>query len=359
MTVWLSLGLVQSAHAGCDKELKALGAAQGAAVATAFQTLSTCDRKAAEEAFAPSIKRTGDVDSLAALVRFAIDAGLTSQAQGALELVPDFAAREETARLLGGWCTEDAAIATFLVGLDDALKDRAFVGWSGALRTCDAPALLEDLEAAAGAPPAQAFDDKYATIIDLYASKRRAAALPVLETAAGKAASGGPFSNIVDAMVKSVTPDGIGTSPSDADKAALVAALGRIGEGIEPAAVREIADALVGIGDMAAAGKLLPKLYPDRVQEGGVFLYGLAAVESCNDKSMVHYVVVEDRASRWAITSDAEAQAKIFKPKLKCEAGPEVKLTPEPLKKSSEAAEWAATLSEGAKVKSYKTVVLP
>lgn len=353
--VWL--WVLASAYAACDKELKALSAAEGPAVAGAFKTLAGCDAKAAGEAFAVAVKRTGDVESLAGLVRTAIDAGLTEQAHGALELVPDFPAREETARLIGGWCEEDAAIASFLTGLHDATKDRLFIGWSGALRTCRAPQLTERLEALAAAPPGQAFDDRYATVVDLYATKHKSAALGTLEKAAVAAAKGGPFSAIIDAMVKSVTPEGIGGKPSDADKASLVAALMRVSDNLEPDAVREITGALVGLGDTESAGKLLPKMYPDRLNDG-VFLYGFASIERCNDKAMVHYVTIEDHGMHWSIDRAIEGKLPAFKHKLKCEAAPTTQVTPDPVEKSGDVAAWAESLAEGAKVKGYKTVVL-
>jgi hypothetical protein len=350
--------LMVPAEAACEKELKALGAAQGPAVAETFKTLTACNPASAGEAFAASAKRTGDVDSLASLARTAIDAGLATQVHGLLELVPDYAAREETARLIGTWCAEDPAIETFLVGLHDALKDRAFVGWAGALRSCSSPALLQELERLAAAPPAKEFDDKYATVVDLYAAKRKAAALGVLEKAAIASGAQGPFSVVIDAMVKSVTPEGIGGEPAEADKTALVDALLRISDSSEPDQVREVADALVGLGETEAAGDLLPKLYPDRVQEGGSFLYGLAAVEQCGESAVVHYAVVEDAGSRWDLASEVEDRVKSFKPKLKCDAPLTAQVSPEPVQDAEEVEGWAESLSPGAKLKAYKTIVL-
>jgi hypothetical protein len=350
--------LMVPAEAACEKELKALGAAQGPAVVESFKAVATCNPAAAGEAFAASAKRTGDVDSLGALARTAIGAGMTTQVHGLLELVPDYAAREETARLIGSWCTEDPAIETFLVGLHGALKDRAFVGWAGALRSCSSPALLQELERLAAAPPSQEFDDKYATVVDLYAAKRKAAALDVLEKAAVASADAGPFSVVIDAMVKAVTPEGLGGEPAEADKTALVDALLRISDSSEPEQVREVADALVGLDDTEAAGDLLPKLYPDRVQEGGSFLYGLAAVEQCGEAAVVHYAVVEDAGSRWDLAGEVADRVKSFKPKLKCGATLTAQVSPEPVTDADAVETWATSLSPGAKLKAYKAIVL-
>ena len=219
------------------------------------------------------------------------------------------------------------------------------------------------IDAANHRPPRE-FDQKYATVVDLYAAKKKAAALPVLEKAAGTAAaSGGPFASIVDAMVKAVTPEGIGGKPSDADRDALVASLQRIPASGE-AQIQRLANAMVTVGAPDAAGALLPKLYPDRMQEDGSFLYGVASIEKCEDASVVHWAVVEDPAKRWSIDEQVDAPAKAFKAKLKCKTPSPytVQLTPEPVKDPNEVEAWAEQLAsaagDGTKLKAEKTVVL-
>ncbi|MEQ1508136.1 MAG: hypothetical protein ABMB14_38255, partial [Myxococcota bacterium] len=347
----------------CDKELKALEAAKDAAVAPAFAAVAKCNPAAAGEAFGSAMKRTGDVGALSTLATTAIDAGMTTPVHEMLEAIPDYAAREETARAIGAACAGDPAVEAFVVGLHDALKDRAFTGWAGALRSCPAEAVTAKLEAAAAEPPARAFDDKYNTVVDVYAAKQRAAALPALEKAAtAAAANGGPLPVIVDAMVKAVTPEGIGGDPSDADRDALVAALGRVAGSANADGLRKIAGALIAVDAVDAAGALMPKLYADRVQENGGFLYGLAAVETCDDNTVVHWAVVEDASHRWSIADAVEAPAKAFKPKLKCGAPVAVQLSPEPVKDAGAVEAWAEELAakagEGAKLKAEKKVVL-
>lgn len=347
----------------CEAQSKALEAAQGEAVATAYTALLACDATKGKEAWPAAMKKTGDVTALGALAVAAIDAGLDAEVHAMLDEIADYAAKEETARYIGGTCTTDPKVETFVVGLHDALKDRAFVGWAGALRSCGSDAVTEKLEALAAAPPPREFDDKYATVVDLYATKKKAAALPVLEKAAATASSGGPFVVVIDAMVKAVTPEGIGGKPADADRDALVAALQRI-PATGDAQIQRLANAMVAVGAPDAAGALLPKLYPDRVQEDGSFLYGVASIEKCEDAAVVHWAVVEDPAKRWSIGEQIDGPAKAFKARLKCKtpAPYTVQLTPEPVKSSNDVEAWAEQIASGAgddtKLKAEKTVVL-
>lgn len=349
--------------AGCAAQAKALEAAQGEAVATAYTALVTCDPAKAREIFPAAMKKTTDVGAAGALAVAAIDAGLDAEVLAMVDAVTDYSAKEETVRYIGGSCTDHPKVEAFVVGLHDALKDRAFVGWSGALRSCPSDAVTGKLEQLAAAPPPREFDDKYATVVDLYAAKKRAAALPVLEKAAATASSGGPFVAIVDAMVKAVTPDGIGGKPTEADRAALVASLQRIPV-TGDAQVQRLANAMVSAGAPEAAGALLPKLYPDRMQEDGSFLYGVASIEKCEEASVVHWAVVEDPAKRWSINEEVDGPARAFKARSKCKADATwtVQLTPEPVKDPNEVEAWAEQIAssagEGTKLKGEKPVVL-
>lgn len=360
-TVWTASTAASAAT--CDKVLKPLDAARGDAVAKAYGAVLACDKAVAAEALPAAVKHSEDVDSVAGVATVAIGGGLDDAMYGLLEMIPDYGAREEVARAIGRKCTEDPKVDAFLVSLHDALKDRGFVGWAGALRACGSDAVLTKLEQATGEPPARSFDDKYATVVDLYASKRKAEALPALEKAAVAAAGNdGPFAVIIDAMVKAVTPEGIGGKPTDADKAALVAALGRLGGSVPAEGVSKVANALVTVGAPDAAGKLLPKLYPDRVQPGGVFLYGVASVETCDEDAVVHWAVVEDPATRWSIQEDVEGATKAFKARLKCDAPKwTLQLTPEPVKAAGDVETWAETVASAAgeaKLRAEKKVTL-
>jgi hypothetical protein len=356
------LSLSQPAWAACERELKALEGAEGEGVAATYGTLAACDAAKAKEAFPAAVKRSGDVQSLAEVAVVAIDAGIAEPVHGLLELIPDYAAREEAARLIGARCGDDPKVEAFVLGLHDAVKDRAFVGWAGALRRCETEGLTGRLEELAAAPPDRAFDDKYATVVELYARKKGAGALPVLQDAAAEAAGGGPFAVVVDAMIKAVTPEGIGGEPTAADREALVSALSSVAGSVSDAdGLRRLASALVGVDAPDAAGALLPKLYPDRVQDDGVFLYGVAATEACDDAAVVHWAVVEDEGQRWSIADDVDGPARAFKGKLKCDAEWTVQVTPEPVAEEDEIEAWAEGIAEaadGAKLKGQKKITL-
>jgi hypothetical protein len=323
--------------------MSSLDQAQGLQVAAAFSAAASCDRKVAGDHLDAAVKRTGDVESLVVLARAAIDAGLTTQVHGMLEQIPDYAAREETARGIGAACTEDPEVLTYVLGLHSALRDRAFVAWSGAIRSCRAEELTAQLEKLAGQPPANAFDDKYATIVDLYAGKRRVEAIPVLEKAAIASSEGGPFPVVVDALVKAGTPEGIGTRPEGAAREALVGALVRISAAATPEQVTVIADKLVAMGAEDAAAKLLVHIYPDRVQADGGFVYGVAGIETCEGEAVLHWAVVKEPGTRWAISRDVETLVQGFPRRLKCkDTSPYVVVTsPGPAASPAAVSDWA------------------
>ncbi|MEZ4240955.1 MAG: hypothetical protein R3F59_33315 [Myxococcota bacterium] len=364
MFAFAMLSMSQGAWAACDKDLKALDKAEGEAVVAVYGKLAACDAAKAGEAFPAAVKKSGDTQTLAKVAVTAIDAGITEPVHGLIELIPDFPAREETARLIGSRCADDEKVVAFVSGLHDAVKDRAFVGWAGAVRTCEAPAVLEQLEQLAAAPPARGFDDKYATVVELYARKKGAEALPVLTEAAAQAAgNGGPFAVVVDAMGKAVTPEGSLSGASDADREKLVAALQSLGGQVQgDDALRRLATELVRLGADDAAGALLPKLYPSKVQSDGTFLYGVAATEACGEDAVVHWALVEDGGKRWTIDDDVAGPAKAFKGKLKkCPAEWTVQVTPEPVADADAVEAWAETVAQGAgdaKLKGEKKIVL-
>jgi hypothetical protein len=366
---WLSVLLftlpslaAKPAAAPCSAQIAALDKATGEAVAPAFSALAACDQSMANEAFAKAVTKTGDTVSLAALAEAAVNAGLTPTVQGMLEGIPDYAAREEVVRALGARCMESEPLKKFVMGLLE-LKGRSFVSWAGAVRECQAPELTAALEPMVAAPPAVSFDDKYAAVVDLYAGKARASGLPTLEKAAMASMASGPFAVVIDATNKAVTPEGIGAKPSDADREALVAALQRVGANATPDAAQRIAGALVAIGATDAAASLLPKIYPNAVQSDGSFLYGVAAVETCGEDTVVHWAVIEEAGKLWSITEPVETRAKAFKPRLKCkDAAPyTVQITPAPVKEEDEVEAWAeqlAAASGDAKLREEKTISL-
>src|SRR5262245_34716466 len=105
------------ASAACESQVSSLDQAEGLQVAAAFSATASCDPKVAGDHLASAVKRTGDVESLVVLARAAIDAGLTTQVHTMLDQIPDYAAREETARGIGAACTDDPDVLQFVIGL--------------------------------------------------------------------------------------------------------------------------------------------------------------------------------------------------------------------------------------------------
>jgi hypothetical protein len=354
-----------SAAAACETEVEALQSAEGPHVAQAFARVAACDPSVAGGQLGGAVKRTGDVESLVGLAQAAIDAGLYTEVHGMLEPIPDWSAREDTARAIGALCTTDPKVLDYVVGLHGSVRDRTFVAWSGALRMCEAPELTAALEALAAKPPANAFDDKYATVVDLYAGKKGVEAIPVLEKAAIASANGGPFPIVIDAIVKAATPQGIGTKPEGAAREAVIGAFTHIAAAATPDQVTTLAGKLVSMGAEDAAASLLVHIYPDRVQPDGGFVYGLAAVETCESEALVHWAVVKEPGKRWTVSDDLQAPAQAFEPRLKCKAPAPytVVTTPGPVKSTTEVSTWAATHAAssggGAKLREEATVILP
>jgi hypothetical protein len=358
--MWL-VGATMAMAATCPKELKALDASKGEAVASAFAAVTVCDLGAASGAFANAVKKTGDVDSLTSLTFAALDAGLTAPVVSMLDLIPDYAAREELARNLGGNCMANPQRVSFVRSLAD-LKGRAFVAWTGAIGTCPAPEIDSALGNMLATPPKSTFDDKYSAVVDLYARRTKSAGLPMLEQATTAALDGGPVAILIEGMQKAVTPDGIGAKPTEADRDALVASLGRVGANANPTVANSIAQTMIKVGAESQAVALLPKIYPTKVQAGGGFLYGLAAIEQCDEAMVVHYATVSEPGKRWSVQADAAAQANAFKRKLKCGADLRVQVSAEPVASAEEVTAWAenlASATEGAKLKAEKPITLP
>lgn len=358
----LWFGATVAMAATCPKEMKALDAAKGDNVASAFLAVAVCDLGVANAAFPNAMKKTGDVTSLTSLTFAALDNGLTGPVTTMLEAIPEYSAREELARAVGAGCTANAARVGFVRSLTE-LKGRAFVAWSGAVAECTAPEIDAALESLVAAPPqGTAEDNKYSAVVDLYARRKQAAALPALEQAAAASLAGGPLTVLVDGMVKAVTPTGIGAKPSPADRDALVASLGRIGANASPEVANSLAQTMAKVGAEDQAVALLPKIYPTKVQASGGFLYGLAAIEKCDDVSVIHYATVQEPGKRWSPQADATTAANVFKRKLKCGAEWQVQLSAEPVASAEEVTAWAEKMAEatpGAKLKAEKTIVLP
>ncbi len=340
------------AHAACEKQVTALEKATGDAVGPAYAAVVTCDAAIGAAQFPAAMKKT------------AIAAGVVEPVHGLIEQISDYSAKEAVARAVGAQC-EDAAVLAFVRGLHEALKDRAFVGWSPALAACPSDELTADLEALAKAPPARTFDDKYGKVVELYGRRKGAASLDVLGAAAAVAAESGPFPVVLDGMVKAVTPEGIGAKPSGAELDALVAALQGVAGKVGPGPAGRVADVLVGLDREDAAASLLPRIHPGKQQPGGAFLYGVAAVEACDAGAVVHWALVEDPSGRWSVTDAAEGKARAFEPRVKgCSTDDwKVMVTPTPVADAKEVEAWVETVLDtagvaDAKLREEKALVL-
>ncbi|MBX2800586.1 MAG: hypothetical protein KTR31_23100, partial [Myxococcales bacterium] len=281
-----------------------------------------------------------------------------------LDGIGDYSAREQVTERIGASCSDPTVLA-FVRNLHDTLKDRAFVSWAGAVETCDASEIVADLETWAADPPTLKFDNKYAKVVELYGQRTGAAGLPLLSNAAIAASTeGGPFSAVLDAMVKAVTPEGLGSKPEGASANALADALLTVAAGVGDEDVGRVGDSLLSVGATTAAATLRPRLHPGLQQGDGSFLYGLAAVESCNEVAVVHWAVVADGGDRWDVLPDAQPVAEGFKRKLKgCNDPLSVSTTPQPIRGSSEAERFAEAAAEASgassvKLKSQKRIEL-
>jgi hypothetical protein len=341
----VALALPLTSHAACEAQHKALDDAKGADVPAAFTALATCDTTEAGQVFAEAMRATGDVESLVALTTAALDAGLVEPVQAMAEQIPA-SSRTETTTRIGAACSTHAPTLQMLVGLHQAVKDRAYAAWEGGLGACEADALTSMLESAVKAPPPHTFDDKYNTVLAAYAERKGVDALPAMQAAAKASLKGGPLQMIVEAMQRAVTPEGLNAQPSEADRGKLVTALTAVAGDASPEQASAIAGRLVAVGAEDAAVSLLGRIYPDAVQKGGGFVYGVAAVETCDKETVLHWAEVSEPGKRWSVLEAVQGPARAFKARLKCDSGEwEVRLTNGPVAGSDAVEAWAETVA--------------
>lgn len=364
--MWMLLGLSAAWAANCQALAAKASTVRGDEVAPAYQALVTCDKALAETAFPDFIRGTGDVESLVALSNVAIDAGIYKPVVGALESVAG--ARGEIAGAVGGGCEQHPNVVPFFQAAYADSKPRTFAAWRDGVVACRAPALDAWLATIVVAPPAEVVSDRYNTVLAAYGHHKGRAALPELQQAAIAAARNrGPFREVLSTMVDVVRGMGVlGTNLSADDRKVLEENLLAVGKAVPPEAAREIAERLSAMGSEATAAQLLPVVYADRMQ-GGSLLYGIAGFESCDGQTVVHWAEAKAGGSKWSVQGDAEAAARAFKPRLKCDAGTwPVAVTPEPVKAASEVGAWgeklvaeAAARGTEASAREEKAVSLP
>lgn len=341
------LATISPAHAACDAQVAAIGGLAPENVATAYQALIACDPKVAEASFLSFLAKTNDTDTVGALIQVAIDSKLWTPAWSSLAKIPDYDARDEVATNLGAAWAEHPLTVTFLQGAY-ALRDVDFKQWSSAYQACDDEKLWAWVETKVKAPPAKEFDEKYMGLANILASKRKVDALPALSAAAvAAAANGGPFNPLLEAMTNAVAP-GLGQDMTPEAHKALEDALVGIAQKTGAEQAKGVATQLANSGAEQAAASLLPTIFPDRVQAGGKFLYGVASVESgtCSGKktAIIHYTTLTEGGTHWSIIADIEAPLRAEKPKLKgCTMDGDwpVIHTEEPEKSANDSATWA------------------
>jgi len=354
------LGVYTTAWAGpCDVHAKKAGSAKEGALVDAWAAFVKCDGKAAEAGFEPFLKASGDADTLAKLSLVAIDAKIYSPIWTMMEKIPDYDARYEVARTVGGACGDHPEVVTFLQGAYFGLRAPQFGYWTDALSTCSSDALDTWLVTTVEKPPATAFDDKYSALVTAAVKRKGPALLPSLEKAALAAASGGPFDSLLEQMARAIEPQEIGEKVRPEHKSAYEDAMVRVASSLDAQHARKVAERLTNSGSETAAAKLIPKIYSDKLQPDGSLIYGVAAVEICKKEAVIHVATVTEPAQRWSILAEVEPSARAFKPKTKCKGGDPwtVVTSGEPLANAAALATFASELSSqwSAKGLSVKT----
>lgn len=362
----IALALVSTASAGpCDALIKKADTVKGGDVASAYGALIKCDRKLAEDNFVRFMTSAGDAQSLVTLSLTAIDADIWSPVWSMVGKISDYSARDEVASEVGGACATHPQVVKFLQGAYFGLRESDFGQWDDAFESCESAELITWMTQQVENPPDKQFDEKFNTVVEVYAKRQGAGALPSLTKGAIKASKAGPFDTMITAMESSVAPS-LGEDMTPESRAALESSYVAVAQKVGPDKARAVADRLANSGSEAAAAKLLPAVYPDRVQGGGGFIYGGAALEAADCKGtktlVIHYASVSEPGKQWNILAAAEAPLRAMKPKLdKCkpESGDPwpTAVTPEPVKDTKAIEAWAGTLQKQWQDKGY-TVTL-
>ncbi len=356
-----SLAAPTARAASCDAALRRADTSSGEALVGAFEALAKCDAKLAEDNYTRLMTNASDADTLVALSQVAIDHDIWTPVWRQLGRISSYDARDEVARRLGERCGEDEKILSFLQGAYFGLRDIEFQQWDDAFLSCEAPELDAWLVKQVEHPPNKVFDEKYNALVGIFVQKKRREALPHLAKAAIAAAGSGPYDALLMQINAAVQPE-LGGTMSPEDRQALKNALVQVANGVDPAKAKAVADQLANAGFQEAAAGLLPRIYPDRVQEGGRFLYGSAAIEAGDCKgvktAVIHYAPTYEPGKRWVILDEVEPRIRQAKPRLaKCTATFEdwpVATTPEPVKNGKEVEAWAEDLAGRWREKGYE-----
>lgn len=313
------LALSAPASAGtCDAIVARGTTATGDAAVAAFRDAVACDPRQAESSF-DAFWAQKDDETVTAVAVAAIDAKLYTPVGKMMEKIPAPDQRDLLATKVGEGCTAHPEVLTFVQWAYFGLLDREFSQWDNALSTCNSDTMSKWLETLVLKPPKSSYDEKYSAIVTAYVRHQHVDALPVLERASIEAAnSGGPFGMLIERMGSTIESDEMGATVKPEDKKRLDGSMVKVANqvGAEQAAL--VADRLYSGGSPEAAASLLPRIYPNRVQDDGTLLYGVASIETCDKDVVIHWAPVYDPAKRWSILDDVVAPARTFKPKLKC-----------------------------------------
>ena len=208
-------------------------------------------------------------------------------------------------------------------------------------------------------PPAQKFSAKYNTLLDIFAQKKSAKALPHFEKAAIAAAETGPYKDIVRKITDTVAPS-IGEEMSAENRDALEKALLNIAQKVDKTKASDVAFQLAAAGSEEKAAKLLPSIYEE--QYNGGFTYGVAAVELATCKgdkkeAVIHYAELTDKKVVWSVLETATASLRSSKAKLsKCESEGDwnIVLTSAPISSAKDIKPWSEGLKSDYQGKGYK-----
>ena len=362
LSIALLITMTNPVYAADCNKLAAQGLTQSRdqAVAT-YQRLLTCNKSIAEANFNNYIKVSGDLDNLIALAISAIDADAFNPVWKMLDAVP-YENREDVAYGIGEYCATNAKLAPFLQGAYYALHGVGFSQWETALVNCDNDTVSDWVNTTVSAPPDTSFNPKYETMANVVVKRQGAEGLPTLENAAVAASkNGGPFSLLLGKMEDAVKPAEYGADLSPEDRKLLNDSLSRVAKQVTPEQAGAVADRLFNSGSEEAAAGLLSTVYAEKVQEDGTLLYGVAAIEQCDGRAIVHWTTLSDPAKRWSILPAADSSAANFSAKLKCVAPQPwpVVATPQPMSTKDDIEAWVEEIStpweeKGNKVKQKK-----
>lgn len=339
-----------TAEAACNSALSAAKTAKGKTLISAFERTVRCDRSVAEENFQIFVTRATDVDTLVSLSLSAIENDVWMPLWKMPGLIQDYSTRDMVTKIIGEKCNDNEKILPFLQGAYMALRNIDFARWNSAYATCQSEQLGEWMSSQVGAPPANEYDDKYATLMDAYIKRVGPEALTTLQTAAISASNGGgPFNSIITGMGSSVAPS-LGDEITEENKSALESAMVEVAKQVGPDRAKEVAERLANAGSEATAASLLTSIYPDR-HSSGVFTYGAAAIElaDCDGTktAVLHVIEVSDPGKRWIISDDIEDSLRSSKAKLKkCSSEGEwgISTTAEPISSGRDLSKWVDDL---------------